>query len=142
MYRWFNAVGSETLQTALLCLWFSFTQDVQFADLCVSEKRFGRRLLDPSQGGNGIDPAGPKGSALRSLDHVITVFDFHDRKPFQISNLRELSRAFARERAGHYAHYSARGLPLPTEGDLLPAMPLFAPREGRRFCLSDRSRTI
>jgi hypothetical protein len=25
LFRWFNAVGSETLQTVLLCLWFSFT---------------------------------------------------------------------------------------------------------------------
>jgi hypothetical protein len=25
LFLWFNAVGSETLQTVLLCLWFSFT---------------------------------------------------------------------------------------------------------------------
>lgn len=74
----------------------------------------------------------PKDSALRYFEHLITVFDFHDHKPFQISNLRALSRAFVRERDEHYSRYSARGLPLPTEGDLIPAIPLFASREGRR----------
>lgn len=73
-----------------------------------------------------------KGSFLRYSEHLITVFDYRDRKPFSISNLRDLSRAFVREREQHYARYAAKGLPLPTEGDLLPSMPLFAAREGRQ----------
>ena len=73
-----------------------------------------------------------KGSLLRYSEHLITVFDYRDRKPFRISNLRDLSRAFVREREQHYARYTAKGLPLPTEGDLLPSMPLFAAREERR----------
>jgi hypothetical protein len=73
-----------------------------------------------------------KGSLLRYLEHLIIVFDYRDRKPFRISNLRDLSRAFVREREQHYARYTAKGLPLPTEGDLLPSMPLFAACEGRR----------
>ena len=39
-----------------------------------------------------------KGSLLRYLEHLITVFDYRDRKPFKISNLRDLARAFVRER--------------------------------------------
>ena len=37
-----------------------------------------------------------------------------------------------RERTEHYSRYTEKGLPLPTEGDLLPSMPLFAAHEGRR----------
>jgi hypothetical protein len=49
-----------------------------------------------------------------------------------ISNLRDISRAFVRERAERYSRYAEKGLPLPTEGDLVPSMPLFAAHEGRR----------
>lgn len=73
-----------------------------------------------------------KGSLLRYLEHLINVFDYRDRKRFTISNLRDLSRAFVRERAERYLRYAEKGLPQPTEGDLVPSMPLFAAREGRR----------
>jgi hypothetical protein len=68
---------------------------------------------------------------LRYLEHLLIVFDYHDRRPFNISNLRDLSRAFVRERDKHYARLAARGIDQPTEGDLLPARPLFAAREQR-----------
>jgi hypothetical protein len=74
----------------------------------------------------------PRGSLLRYLDHLLTVFDCHDRKRFKISNLRDIGRAFTREREKLYSHYTEKGLDLPTEGDLVPAMPLFLPHEGRR----------
>jgi hypothetical protein len=74
-----------------------------------------------------------KGSLLRYLEHLIDVFEYHDRKRFTISNLRDLSRSFVRERAERYSRYAERGLPLPTEGDLVPSMPLFAAHEGRRI---------
>ena len=74
----------------------------------------------------------PGGSFLRYVEHLVTVFDYGDRKRFKISNLRELGRAFVREREKLYAHYTAKGLALPTEGDLVPSTPLFAAREGRR----------
>jgi hypothetical protein len=74
-----------------------------------------------------------KGSALRYLEHLIDVFEYHDRKRFMISNLRDLSRSFVRERAERYSRYAEKGLPLPTEGDLVPSMPLFAAHEGRRI---------
>lgn len=73
----------------------------------------------------------PTGSLLRYLEHLLIVFDHHDRRPFNISNLRDLSRAFVRERDKHYARLAARGIDQPTEGDLLPARPLFAAREQR-----------
>lgn len=74
----------------------------------------------------------PRGSFLRYLDHLVTVFDYGDRKRFKISNLRDISRAFARERASLYSQYAAMGLSLPTEGDLLPSTPLFMAHEGRK----------
>jgi hypothetical protein len=74
----------------------------------------------------------PRGSLLRYLDHLLTVFDYHDRKRFKISNLRDIGRAFTRERERFYSHYTEKGLDLPTEGDLVPAMPLFLAHEGRR----------
>ena len=74
-----------------------------------------------------------RGSLLRYLEHLIDVFDYRDRKRFTISNLRDLSRAFVRERSERYLRYAEKGLPQPTEGDLVPSMPLFAAREGRRI---------
>lgn len=72
-----------------------------------------------------------KGSLLRYLEHLVAVFDYIDRKPPKISNLRDLARALVRERTEHYSRYTEKGLPLPTEGDLLPPMPLFAAHERR-----------
>ena len=68
---------------------------------------------------------------MRYLEHLVTVFDYSDRKPPKISNLRDLARAFVRERTEHYSRYTEKGLPLPTEGDLLPPMPLFPAHERR-----------
>jgi hypothetical protein len=75
----------------------------------------------------------PRGSLLRYLEHLVTVFDYRDRKPFKISNLRDIARAFVRERDKLYARYAAKGLALPTEGDLIPSTSLFAAHEGRRL---------
>jgi hypothetical protein len=70
---------------------------------------------------------------LRYLEHLETVFDYRDKKSFKISNLRDLRRSFARQREEAYARYAAKGLPLPTEGDLLPSTPLFVADETRRL---------
>jgi hypothetical protein len=74
----------------------------------------------------------PKGSLLRYLEHLMTVFDYGNPKLPKISNLRELGRAFVRERTTRYSRYADKSLPLPTEGDLIPSTSLFAPDEGRR----------
>jgi hypothetical protein len=74
----------------------------------------------------------PLGSALRYLEHLETVFDYRDKKTFKISNLRDLSRSFVRQRQEAYARYTAKGLALPNEGDLLPSTPLFVANEARR----------
>ena len=74
----------------------------------------------------------PRGSFLRYLEHLETVFDYRDKKTFKISNLRDLSRSFVRQREETYARYAARGLALPSEGDLLPSTPLFVANESRR----------
>jgi hypothetical protein len=74
----------------------------------------------------------PKGSLLRYLEHLMTVFDYGNPKLPKISNLRELGRAFVRERTERYSRYAEKGLPLPTEGDLIPSTSLFASQEGRR----------
>ena len=71
----------------------------------------------------------PRGSLLRFLEHLETVFDYRDKKAFKISNLRDLSRSFVRQREEVYARYAAKGLPLPNEGDLLPSTPLFVANE-------------
>ena len=60
----------------------------------------------------------PGGSLLRYLEHLETVFDYRDKKTFKISNLRDLSRSFVRQREEVYARYAAKGLALPSEGDL------------------------
>ena len=69
---------------------------------------------------------------MRYLEHLETVFDYRDKKTFKISNLRDLSRSFVREREEIYARYAAKGLPVPNEGDLLPPTPLFVANETRR----------
>jgi hypothetical protein len=73
----------------------------------------------------------PIGSLLRYLEHLETVFDYRDKKTFKISNLRDLRRSFVRQREEAYARYAAKGLALPSEGDLLPSMPLFVANETR-----------
>jgi hypothetical protein len=75
----------------------------------------------------------PIGSLLRYLEHLETVFDYRDKKTFKISNLRDLRRSFVRQREEAYARYAAKGLALPSEGDLLPATPLFVANETRRL---------
>jgi hypothetical protein len=74
----------------------------------------------------------PGGSLLRYLEHLETVFDYRDKKTFKISNLRDLSRSFVRQREEVYARYAAKGLALPSEGDLLPSTPLFVANETRK----------
>jgi hypothetical protein len=73
----------------------------------------------------------PVGSFLRYLEHLETVFDYRDKKTFKISNLRDISRSFVRQREEVYARYAAKGLVLPSEGDLLPPTPLFVATEAR-----------
>jgi hypothetical protein len=73
----------------------------------------------------------PRGSLLRYLEHLETVFDYRDKKTFKISDLRDISRSFVRQREEIYARYAAKGLALPSEGDLLPSMPLFVANETR-----------
>jgi hypothetical protein len=121
---------------------YEITQDVFFR--CSTQRMFNSLIYAFQENGSADDfailrKAGMesirqdlKGSLLRYLEHLITVFDYGDRKPIRISNLRDFSRAFVRERAAHYSRYAEKGLPLPTEGDLLPSMPLFAAKEGRR----------
>jgi hypothetical protein len=121
---------------------YEITQDIFFG--CSTQRMFNSLIYAVQKDGSGSDFAllrqagmesiwsDPKGSLLRYLEHLVTVFDYRDRKPFKISNLRDLSRAFVRERERLYARYAARGLVLPTEGDLLPPTPLFAAHEGRR----------
>ena len=121
---------------------YEITQDVFFR--CSTQRMFNSLIYAFQKEGSADDFAilrnaglesirrDLKGSLLRYLEHLITVFDYGDHKPFKISNLRDLSRAFVREREEIYARYTAKGLPLPTEGDLLPSMPLFAAHEGRR----------
>ena len=74
----------------------------------------------------------PRGSLLRYLEHLETVFDYRDKKTFKISNLRDLSRSFVRQREEVYARYTAKGLALPSEGDLFPSTPLFVANETRK----------
>jgi hypothetical protein len=73
----------------------------------------------------------PIGSLLRYLEHLETVFDYRDKKTFKISNLRDLRRSFVQQREEAYARYAAKGLALPSEGDLLPSTPLFVANETR-----------
>jgi hypothetical protein len=121
---------------------YEITPDVFFR--CSTQRMFNSTVYALQKHGGAADFAmlrdagfesirqDPKGSLLRYLEHLITVFDHGSRKLPNISNLRELGRAFARERTERYARYTERGLPLPTEGDLVPPMPLFAAHEGRR----------
>jgi hypothetical protein len=75
----------------------------------------------------------PIGSILRYIEHLETVFDYRDKKTFKISNLRDLRRSFVRQREEAYARYAAKGLALPSEGDLLPSTPLFVAKEKRKL---------
>ena len=75
----------------------------------------------------------PMGSLLRYLEQLESVFDYRDKKTFKISNLRDLRRSFLRQREEAYARYNAKGLALPSEGDLLPSTPLFVTNETRRL---------
>ncbi len=121
---------------------YEITQDVFFR--CSTQRMFNSMVYALQKDGPADDFAilrdaglesirqDLKGSLLRYLEHLVTVFDYRDRKPFKISNLRDLARAFVRERTEHYSRYTEKGLPLPTEGDLLPSMPLFAAHERRR----------
>jgi hypothetical protein len=134
---------SRTVLTNPIYQQYEITQDVFFR--CSTQRMFNSIIYAFQKDGRADDfamlrDAGMesirrdlKGSLLRYLEHLIDVFEYHDRKPFTVSNLRELSRAFAREREERYSRYAEKGLPLPTEGDLVPSMPIFAAHEGRRI---------
>ncbi len=136
-----NFVGERVL-TNPIYQQFEITLDVFFR--CSTQRMFNSMIYEFQKDGLADDftilrDAGmesirqdPQGSLLRYLEHLIVVFDYGDPKRPKISNLRELGRAFERERTERYARYTEKGLPLPTEGDLIPSMPLFAAREGRR----------
>ena len=132
-------VDAKILRTPIY-LQYEVTQDVFFR--CSTQRMFNSLIYALQKEGPSdfslLRRAGlesiwqdPKGSLLRYIDHLVTVFDYGARKPFKISNLRDIGRAFAREREKLYTQYVGKGLVVPTEGDLLPAMPLFWAREGR-----------
>jgi hypothetical protein len=120
---------------------YEITRDIFFR--CSTQRMFNSLVYTFQKEGNStfslLQRAGmeslwhdPKGSLLRYLDHLVTVFDYRDRKPLKISDLRDIGRAFAQEREKLYGYYAEKRLALPTEGDLVPPMPLFLEREGRR----------
>jgi hypothetical protein len=120
---------------------YEITRDIFFR--CSTQRMFNSLVYTFQKEGNStfslLQRAGveslwhdPKGSLLRYLDHLVTVFDYGARKPLKISDLRDIGRAFAREREKLYGYYAEKRLALPTEGDLVPPMPLFLEREGRR----------
>ena len=123
-------------------LQYEITKDTFFG--CSTQRMFNSLIYAMQKEGRGRDfglfrRAGmeaiwqdPLGSALRYLEHLETVFDYRDKKTFKISNLRDLSRSFVRKRQEAYARYAAKGLALPSEGDLLPSTPLFVANEARR----------
>jgi hypothetical protein len=118
------------------------TADIFFR--CSTQRMFNSLIYAVQTEGQGYDfdllrKAGfesiwrdPLGSFLRYLEHLETVFDYRDKKTVKISNLRDLSRSFVRQREEIYARYLARGLAVPSEGDLLPSTPLFVANETRR----------
>jgi hypothetical protein len=132
----------EKILTDPVYLRYEITQDVFFR--CSTQRMFNSLIYAIQQHGSKVQFTllrraaieslwhDPRGSFLRCLEHLITVFDYRDRKPFKISNLRDLSHAFVNERATLYTRYAERGLAQPTEGDLLPSTPFFATLEGRR----------
>ena len=110
-----------------------YAANVQFADLYRSKGSMGGTGLPcfakRESNRSGDDPGG---SFFRYVEHLVTVFDYGDQKPFKISNLRDLGRAFVRNVRSFMRATLQKVWLCQAEGDLVPSTPLFVAREGRR----------